>query len=211
MTDEKKFETNMDQLISMARKDETGVALRGLKSAYVNVIKDALAGGQTDLLGEALLSSKRAGEFLKRNRKITNKLFDQGERSRLIRVVHDLQRKQKEGLKSISQDQVFQTERLNLLSESVGRIVGARLGAKFSSTPLVGAMVGSKIVRRTMEKLTISQIDDLLVEAILDPDVMKTLLMKVTPKTEPVVGARLRGHLFSLGYEDEGAADAGSE
>lgn len=203
MADEKRFDSNIKSLVRMAEKDDTGLAKRGLQSAFIDVVQQGFAGGKTDVAGEAILSAKRANDFLKRNRNAMNKILDHGQRSRLIRVVHDLNREQRAGLRSISQNEVFQTERLNLLSESVGRIVGARLGAKFSSTPLIGAMVGSKIVRRIMEKVTIAQIDDLLVESVLDPDVLQTLLMKVTPKTEPVVGARLRGHLARLGYEDE--------
>jgi len=91
------------------------------------------------------------------------------------------------------------------------RIMGARVGAKLASGPgsvLVGAARGSRTARDIMQKLPLSMVSNVLVEAVENPKLMSALLAKPRSVGEQrALGQIIHGFLVNAGInvaaEDE--------
>lgn len=95
----------------------------------------------------------------------------------------------------------------SIILDTMARIGGARTGAQFGGATgavLIAAASGSRAFRTVLQKFLSGPIDNikaLVEQAVFDPEVMKTMLMQITPKTEPIIIRRLRGHLANLGIK----------
>jgi hypothetical protein len=87
----------------------------------------------------------------------------------------------------------------------VGSLPGAGIGATIAS---IGHVVGKPVVA-AMRRAGVENVDRLLTEALLNPEMAKTLLTKATPRNRPLIAQRLASQMGTLATV--GAADAVEE
>jgi hypothetical protein len=87
----------------------------------------------------------------------------------------------------------------------VGSLPGAGVGATIAS---IGHVLGKPVVA-AMRRAGVENVDRLLTEALLNPDMAKTLLMNASPRNKPLIAQRLASQMGTLATV--GAADAVEE
>lgn len=80
----------------------------------------------------------------------------------------------------------------------------------FPSVRVVTAGIGGRIGTRLLGDLGEKELKELISRAVVDPEVMKTLLMKPTTQNEKLIRRRLHAHLVNLGGTST-REDAGNE
>ncbi|MCH8858893.1 MAG: hypothetical protein IID54_04850 [Proteobacteria bacterium] len=188
----------MRELVKQTSKDKTGQASQGLKTLFADEMFRRVELQTIDQTGEAFLSSSRLVKFIAGAKGPIAELYSVQDIKRLRIVVKALEvaerslRAQVRGAADLPKIQ-------NVLIQSLGRIIGARVGAKIGTTPLISAGIGGRIARAIATAMPERQINDILKQAMFDPEVMKTLLMQPTRQNAAIITRRLRGHLVNLG------------
>lgn len=200
---------NMRQLIRQVRKDNTGGALKGLKSQFVDELITQGQTGRLDVDGERRLSSQNLDEFLTKNTDIFKKtgLFSPVEVKRIEQITDTAKRLEKAMASGRNIDQVLD-ESPDALVDLVSRIVGANIGAQGAAgstgAPLVAAGAGSRFMRHLTNRIPMNRTRDVLAQAVLDRDIMRDLLTKVkTPKQAEALRRRMNAWTVNLITDDE--------
>lgn len=198
----------VQNLINMARRDQSGEALEGLKTAYI----DRLLRQAEVTRGEhSFISGRRFREALGRSQPVARRLLSDGERSRLNKALSTAERldaareakPSKEGVIGDIPGNV--TSMLSrVMSAQAGRMVAERTGGGTVQTP--GIFVGQAAER--LRNLVADPAKRLLTDAITaeDGSLMRALLLdevKAVPKARAKTSRRLHGWLATV------LADAG--
>jgi hypothetical protein len=177
----------MSNLIAMAKADESGEALLGLKQAMskmlINESTETLkvsrgtgvdGAPQTETRGTYLsqaLGGKGAG-------KVAEQLYSKAEMSRLKVISKELEKLDRARLSSDGGKALDAIEP-NVISSTLVRIIGAKLGAKFAGSGQQGlqaAQLGSGRASKLLARLTNDKARQLLINAVEDPKLFKDLL-----------------------------------
>ena len=186
------------EVVKQLKKDPTGEAFKGFKTLLIDEAFRKAELLTLDQTGRAFLSSSGLREF--RKNKAISEVLSVDELRRFDAVEQAMRIAERStNVASIGQANI--PEISNVLIQSLGRIVGARVGSKIGTTPLISAGIGGRIARAASSVLPDRQISELLKQAIFDPEVMKTLLTKPTQANAAEITRRLRGHLVNLGGE----------
>ena len=162
-------------LALQAARDKTGLATKGLKAAALDhMIKGASKG--EGLSGKSI----RAAMGDKRTWGALSEILSPDEMQRLGRIAGEMDklgmadgRLPKVG--GVIEDRVNSV--INFIGTTLGARQGAKLGAGTSGAALKTASAGSKRVGAILQSLTNDRAEQLLRDAVSDPDLYKSLLM----------------------------------
>ena len=177
-------------LRTAAQADQTGEAVRGLKSGlvdYVGVNANALTNP--------------------RFRAAAEEIFTPAEMQRFDQITEELGKVQAALASRVSAGQVID-DVPNRIIDFIGRTIGARYGAQAgagtSGASLVTAQFFSQRVRAALGRLTNDQASSLITRAVTeDPELLKALLLRLdTPSNQRLVNRRLEAWLAGAALEE---------
>ena len=169
----------MQRLVNAARKDKLGQASDGLKSSVSEYLINKITTGRLDSQGRPVLNGLELQRLLKDTKvsKTLSLIFNPQELSELNNVAKQMSSLQLQSqinpLTSITDD------RAGFIIEKISQIIGAKVGAKLSSTSggsIQSASIGSTVARKWLNNLTSRTAKQLLIDAVRDPELMVTLL-----------------------------------
>lgn len=186
---------DMRKTMAMANKDKTGRALEGLKTATFDHMWSKITHDMS-IDGDYAVA-KRLSEYIASSERGLRELYgNQGIRF-MKRIAEDVAKSERKG-KGAAIDEVG--KRGILAISAIGRIIGTKVGPKFGVSPLVSAGIGRTAALEILKKPASSKVRQLLVKALDDPQIMRTLLMD---PAKPETAKRLRTHLISIGVPEE--------
>lgn len=192
----------MANLLATARKDPTGAALEGIRRAVskaiinrsqrvLDVVDDA--GNSIALSGTRLANTLDDEVF----NDIARQALTPGQFSRARIVAREVQKLDRGRLLGATPASLEAFEPNTMLATLV-RIVGARTGARLGGglgSSLQTAQITSGRFKAILDKLTDTKAQGLLLEATLDPALMKSLLLNAQ---DPKNAAQIRTNLLPL-------------
>ena len=169
--------SEMDTMIQMAARDETGAATQGLKASFADwVVKNG-----TDRSGE--ISGGMMDGFMEtRGVKIMyNKLFDAGERTNWDRIVNtakrlDLQRSAKASQHGVISD----TDKPGKIASTIARLLGVITGTKVGQMTGGHSMMTAAVLSRNFTDALHANLDPakkLLTAAFFDDDLFRDVVL----------------------------------
>lgn len=176
----------MANLIATAKKDKTGASLAGLKAAVSrDLLSSAIkpldvvtqAGARSEVRG-ARLTESLENEVLGG---VAQQVFSKGEMSRLRIISKELEKLDQARVMS-STGETMSMFKPNALVSVAARILAARNSAGFGGGmggSMQAAQIASGRAQRILEKLTNSKAQQLLIDAVQDPQLMRDLLLNV--------------------------------
>lgn len=169
------------QILQQARKDKSGAAIEGVKKALSNYLIDRSSVMTSDgpqMRGaqfKELIASPDVSSVAKQ-------VYSGAEINRLKTIAAELQKLDQARMASGGID-ALEDLKPNTLVNIGARIVGARVGAKFGggmAGGLQSAQIMSSRFQRIVSRLTNDKAQQMLMDAVEDPELFRTLLMDVT-------------------------------
>ena len=192
----------MANLLATARKDPTGAALEGIRRAVSKVIINRSqrvldvvddAGNSIALSGTRLANTLDDQVF----NDIARQALTPGQFSQARIVAREVQKLDKGRLLGATPEALEAFEPNTMLATLV-RIVGARTGARLGGglgSSLQTSQITSGRFKAILDKLTDTKAQGLLLQATLDPALMKSLLLNAQ---DPKNAAQIRTNLLPL-------------
>lgn len=194
------------RIINASKKDNNQEAINGLKAGFSEwLIKNSTSPGSVDIIGNQNFNGMRLRNLIKEERVASSisSLFTKAEINNLTKLSDLLAKLQRQ---SIGAGPVpIISDKPNRILEIAGRMLGAKYGAKMSTTPggsLQIAGMSSKAVSDFMKRLTADKATQLLIDAVDNPDLMIALLRHepTIPASRRAVYERsIRAYLFGPG------------
>jgi hypothetical protein len=179
------------QLRRQVAKDPSGEALKGLKTSSIEYIMD-----------KSSMKGKKMMEMIKGKKldPVMRELFSNAERKRFFKIADEL--RLIDGTERVASRVVNDNSNkiIHMLVTTAGARAGAKLGHGTSGASLKTASAGSKLAGDTLKKFTVDKSEKLIMDSILDPDLMKTLLMNAD---SPIATKKLNSWLI----KNEGIID----
>jgi hypothetical protein len=170
----------MAEVVNAIGGDATAMA--GLKAGISDYILQMISMGafnpvteQRVISGMAMKEMLADESFLR----AISKVYKPKELSKLKETATVLAQFEKQALQRYKETSIT-TDAPGRLINIITGVVGARIGAKFSSgsgASIQAAHIGSKEARRTLQNLTADRAEQVLIDAIEDPELMKALLL----------------------------------
>lgn len=180
-------EKAMAQLIATARKDTSGKAMDGLKKSVSDLILSKSfkqldaprpVGDFTSELRGTSMSEALNDKFIS---SIAKQVYTKPELARLNTIAKELQ--SLDAARLLTQTgNTLQDFKPNVLASTIGRVLGARIGAKFGggmAGGLQSAQIGSGRVQQFLAKITNDKAQQMLQDAVTDPELFRALLLNV--------------------------------
>jgi hypothetical protein len=197
------------QILRQARKDETGAAVEGFKKSFSNYLIDRASVMTPDgkqMRGsqfKELLSSPDVAS-------VARQVYSGSEMNRLKTIAAELQKLDQARLSAGGLD-ALEDLKPNALVSIGARIIGARVGAQLGggmAGGLQSAQIMSSRFQRIVSRLTNDKAQQMLMDAVEDPDLFKTLLMDVTvPKNFEKVQRSLAPYISGAAATQAGEED----
>lgn len=148
-------------LVMSVSKDETGKSLEGLKRMTIDALIDSMTNPKGDFLSNYQRNYERLSPALKeifKDSPDSLKIIDE--------AIQDI------GVLQLRKGARVPHDRLDeqLLLITLGKIAGARVGAKIGTTPLIAASVGGKIAERVLATMPEDATNRLIEEMLLSPE-----------------------------------------
>lgn len=191
---------NMAQIVRQVRKDNTGYALKGLKSEFMD---EMWRSSITKKQGREAVSGVEISRFLAKNRNSMKVLFNKEELNRIGRIAYTARKLEGDFISGKPVQQILD-ETPDMLIDLLSRVIGANLGAasglsQASGSSLVMAHAGSQKIRNLTGKIPMAKTRDVLGEAILNKGTMIDLLTKIkTPQTATRLKRRMNAWLLNI-------------
>jgi len=180
-------------ILQQARKDQSGKAIEGFKGAF----SDYLMGQATARTPSGqVLQGQRLREVLDNPdvQKVMSQVYSPAEKTRLNAIAAELQKLDAARSGGAGVDALADRP-TNALASVYGRILGARAGAQMGggfAGGLQSAQIVSSRVQRILERVTNDKAQQMLRDAVQDPDLFRSLLMDVTiPKNSERISRSL--------------------
>lgn len=174
------------QMVRQLRKsDRSGEALAGLGAEYIHGM---MARSSSGLPGAKRLNGKALAGLIEQEEGVLRQIFQHnpGALNRLKRVVGQLRNQEAAVSERAITGGLEGALGTDALASIVGRVLGARVGAQVGGASGGGsiqtASIFSKLFGRWVSKLGLNKVQELLVEAVQDPELMRTLLIRPTSK-----------------------------
>jgi hypothetical protein len=207
----------MSNLIASAKKDKTGAALNGIKRAVIDVlinrslkIRDIVsdAGATSELRGTNLseaLSDNVLGGIAKQalskaemyNVRIISKELEKLDKARVLSSVG-------EGMSLFKPNSIISIAS-RILAARYGSTLGGGMGGSLQS-----AQLASGRAQRLLEGLTNSKAQQLMIDTVQDPELMRTMLLDISnPKNLARLEKSLAPYIVGsvVGINDETSGD----
>lgn len=196
------------QLTRKLRGDKD--ALEGARRAMFDLMMEGPSGstakaavtGGVDTTGQQLLSGANLSEFLKKNRQAINELYpdDPQHVQRLEKIAEVLKQSQTAGA-GRSPVVTGLPKKPDFISELSSRIYALKrgvIGLPYLATERVG-----RTLRWAYVSAKSKQVNQILDEALTNPELAKTLLMRYDENAQKIIGRRMRLHLIDdLGFTE---------
>ena len=198
----------MQQLAATARRDPNAFA--GLRKGIANYIQDKFIGNtEATTSGQGSIKADAFQGFMRQNETALGSVFNPEEIASLKAIAADLQRSNRSlsavkipGQSNTAQDlaamQGGQPSILKqLLFQAFGAAGGAAAGAATATGATLPAMAGWLGVKTlsAMRDAGMKRVDDVLREAMLNPELARALLAKVPPRPDTGTAVRLASAL----------------
>lgn len=175
---------SMASLVRAARKDKSGQAIEGLKAGLSEYLIDIASFRKTDVLGRPVIDANRLRALLLDDNfsDPLRQVFNEIEMANITSAVKQMSAVQKQA--ATRKDMAVIGDRAGFILEKLFQIVGAKVGAKASSTAggsIQSANIGSTAARKFLNNLVADKAKAMLVDAIEDPELMKVLLTHKLP------------------------------
>lgn len=187
-----------------AAKDSTGVALDGLKSGFLDELIGTSIGAGLDSQSRRVISGTKLTARLadKSQRAALAQIFSPAE-MRNIDIIAEQLLKVERALATGAADSVIDDLPNAILSfavTSVGARQGARVGAGISGASLKTSAEASNRFKRLLGSLTNDRAEQLIKDAVKDPELMRALLLNLdSPGDAKIAGDRLKAWLIGVG------------
>jgi hypothetical protein len=193
-------EETTKQIVRQLQKDETGMAIEGFRRMWIDEIMGEIQMKKLTDEGLPVIDGTNLRNFVAKNYNSLKHVFDKEEMSRFVKIGDEASRIDAAARKGIKIDDVLQ-DTPSMLLETLARIAGARLGSQVAGKAGPGSLVaagrGSSYMRSLLMKIPMERTRDLITEAVLDKEMMKTLLTKIdTPLKLQQVDQKLHAWLF---------------
>lgn len=206
---------DMTELARLAKSDPAAEA--GLKRAIAEYVERNFIGNADALKSDAFQT------FINRSGPALAQVFDMAQMQAMRNIAADLKRSNLSiagskipGQSNTMQDLMLSKGRLSVLGAHLGGVAtGAATGLAAYFIPGVGvaeavlAGAGAGGMKRAIDNIKIAgaeKLDVLRTEALLNPDIAATLLMKATPANRPFIAAKLNttlGRIIGAGGANE--------
>lgn len=179
-----------NQLVRMARQDQTGKALDGVKAGFVEHILARSAIGGYNELGEQTLSGRTMLDFMNKNINTLRQVFSQEQLLRMRKIGNELAKV--EMVEKIKGEGIEYNDIVSNLIHFGSRVGGAAIGRHWGKG--LGAAGNIQIpgffaaqYLKVAKYLTKNRFENLINDAILskDPKLLEALLMPINKPTTP--------------------------
>ena len=206
---------DMQNLINMAKKDDTGVALQGLKSGFIDFLMSGARESQRDITGQRFVSGFKLSDAMENPsfKSAIGRLFNQEERKRLNTVMNDLTRlDQARGVQGALEG--IMEDAPGKMIQRIAGIFGAAVGRNVSRAAGSGGTVQIPGQTANMARDMVSAgVKDpatkLIKDAIQDETLFRDVLQrgikdgKLTERASRRLNAWMAGVLAERGIEQE--------
>lgn len=203
----------MKELVKEAARDESGDALKGLKSGFGDHLLNLASTGQTTTGGEFIVSGARAKRYLSKGpgKKMADALLSPDERKRLDTIIETAVKIEK-ATKAVAKKDGVISDRPALIQNMMAGILGARAGRSLNTGTIQVPAFVAAFFRRVRDKLVTDPAPRLIIDAMQDKDLFEALL-KDTSKVSSrrIVRHRLNAWLAGVLAEEGGGLDEPEE
>jgi hypothetical protein len=171
---------DMNNLVRMAKRDNSGEALKGLKTSFSQYLLDKATTRKTNAYGVSV-DPFVDGQSLKnimsdaRTKQAIMALYTKEERARLARVARTAELLSNQLAKK-APIELFQQQEMNMFNRAMLRVSGGTLGRKLGTGTLQAPQMGADIMEKLVRGGVIGPERQLLEDAILDEKLFKELL-----------------------------------
>ena len=169
----------MSSLVRAANRDKSGKALEGLKSGVAEYLIDIASVQKTDVLGRPRIDANKLRALLldPNFSDPLRKVFTPKEMADITNNVKQMASVQKQA--ATRTDMPIITDRAGFILDKFAAIMGAKAGAKLSSTAggsIQSANIGSQAARKFLNSMVADKAKAMLIDAVQDPELMRVLL-----------------------------------
>ena len=151
----------MDELIKQVSMDKTGKALEGLRSSFISrIVEDG-----------RVIPYRTRKAILPELKKLFGE--DKG------KIIDDILKKNDEIVSRPGYGKTDSDYQKSLLLSTIGKVLGAKIGAQFGQSPLIMANVGGRVMEKVLEKIPQDKMSLLVDEMLLDPTQFASYVKKV--------------------------------
>ena len=177
----------MATLVATAKKDKSGNAMNGLKKSISDLIMSKsfkqistprAVGDLTSELRGTSMAEALDDKFISA---IAKQVYSGAELKRLNVIAKELQSLDSARLLRET-GSTLEAFKPNVITSTIGRVIGARVGAQFGggmAGGLQSAQIGSSRVQQFLAKITNDKAQQMLQDAVTDPELFKALLLNV--------------------------------
>lgn len=171
------------EVARQAARDETGVAVSGLKGGFVDYLMQQAKSGPADAAGNPTISGNNLVGFLRdnKNRAVAASILGPEDLKRLDAIAEEFQKLEvARGAGTLTAPMEDMPNRvIGLLAGTLAARAGAQLGAGTSGASLRTANLATQTVNKVLGNLTNDKAEALLRDAIQDKELFRALLMPV--------------------------------
>jgi hypothetical protein len=196
---------DVQQLLRMAARDETGEATQGLKSAFSTYLLNGASSTQTDAAGNLFIDGGKLGRLLgdRKVRSTMMQMYTKEERGRFDRILRTARRLD---TARVSGERIPVTaESLGAIGVLVARLTGAAVGRRVTNT-IQGPAILSEKFQQLLSAGVVNPARRLIEDSIVDEDLFKALLSldigpsgRVPMKARRHINAWFANSLMNLG------------
>ena len=179
----------MKELVRLTAGDEKATA--GLRTAVKEYMLNEASSDKLDALGNRIILGSSLVKNIRKNMVALKQVLPAGEITRLKIISRELLKIEKAQSAGVSRGGVIH-DAPNIILDFLARVVGAGRGVAIGKqlgisgpASLLTAQFGSKRAREFLTKLTNDKARELLLMAMEDPEVLKTILTDVSRKSSP--------------------------
>jgi len=177
----------MATLVATAKKDKSGKAMAGLKKSVSDLIMSKsfkqistprAVGDLTSELRGTSMAEALDDKFISA---IAKQVYSDAELKRLNVIAKELQSLDSARLLRET-GSTLEAFKPNVITSTIGRVIGARVGAQFGggmAGGLQSAQIGSSRVQQFLAKITNDKAQQMLQDAVTDPELFRALLLNV--------------------------------
>jgi len=198
----------MRELMSITNQDHTGKATKGLKASFGRFLIKGSVGGDLETL-----PGKRLTKLLADLSPAAKELYSPSELKRLNKIAAELKNIEIRNASGKAEGGIINdapSKIISLVGGTVAARAGAQLGAGTSGASLRTASLTTSAFNSMLAKLTNDGAEQLILRAIEDPDMLKTLLSTISLETTEAAAKQFSGFLTGQAFKEVGKVGGSS-
>jgi hypothetical protein len=189
---------DINKIIKLSARDETGAALKGLQNETTDFMLDKIRTKEITVGGKSQIvpDIKQLNKFIRTNEEALIALYgDDGFKT--IQEFQTVLKNIDNAVMAGGMDDLEVIARNNVFVSSVGRILGTKVAAATGGPALVFAGIGGRVANALISKKSAKQIKALLGEAFTDADFAAELLKPYVADQQEVVSRAVNTFLVN--------------